>query len=59
MNNLVYRSYGNWADRLDDKHLILHAGHDSIQHATYLLCGVSDSRLLIKNVPKESLVVRL
>jgi len=44
-----------WADRLNAKHLILHAGHGSMQHATYLLRGLSDSRLLIENVPKVGL----
>ena len=44
-----------WADRLNAKHLILHAGHGSMQHATDLLRGLSDSRLLIENVPKVGL----
>jgi len=44
-----------WADRLNVKHLILHAGHGSMQHATDLLREVSDSRLLIENVPKVGL----
>ena len=44
-----------WADRLNAKHLILHAGHGSMQHATDLLCGLSDSRLLIENMPKVGL----
>ena len=45
----------DWADRLNAKHLILHAGHGSMQHATDLLCGLSDSRLLIENMPKVGL----
>ena len=45
-----------WADKLNAKHLILHAGHGSMQHATYLLRGLSDSRLLIENMPKVGLV---
>ena len=45
----------NWADRLNAKHLILHAGHGSIQHARDLLREVSDSRLLIENMPKVGL----
>lgn len=45
----------DWADRLNAKHLILHAGHGSMQHATDLLRGLSDSRLLIENVPKVGL----
>ena len=44
-----------WADRLDAKHLILHAGHGSMQHATDLLHEVSDSRILIENMPKVGL----
>lgn len=44
-----------WADLLNAKHLILHAGHGSMQHATNLLRGLSDSRLLIENVPKVGL----
>ena len=45
----------DWADRLNAKHLILHAGHGSMQHATDLLRGLSDSRLLIENMPKVGL----
>ena len=44
-----------WADRLNAKHLILHAGYGSMQHATDLLLEVSDSRLLIENMPKVGL----
>jgi deoxyribonuclease-4 len=44
-----------WADKLNAKHLILHAGHSSMQHATDLLRGLSDSRLLIENMPKVGL----
>ena len=44
-----------WADRLDAKHLILHAGHGSMQHAINLLRELSDSRLLIENMPKVGL----
>jgi len=44
-----------WADQLNAKHLILHAGHGSMQHATYLLCELSDSRILIENMPKVGL----
>lgn len=44
-----------WADRLNAKHLILHAGHGSMQHATDLLRKLSDSRLLIENMPKVGL----
>ena len=55
MKNLDYMSYGDWADKLNAKHLILHAGHGSMQYATDLLRGLSDSRLLIENVPKVGL----
>ena len=44
-----------WADRLNAKHLILHAGYGSMQHAIDLLRGLSDSRLLIENMPKVGL----
>ena len=44
-----------WADRLNAKYLILHPGHGHMQHATYLLRGLSDSRLLIENMPKMGL----
>jgi len=44
-----------WADRLNAKHLILHASHGSIQHAADLLRGLSDNRLLIENMPKVGL----
>ena len=44
-----------WADQLNAKHLILHAGHGSMHHATNLLRELSDSRLLIENMPKVGL----
>jgi deoxyribonuclease-4 len=44
-----------WADHLNAKHLILHAGHGSMQHATGLLRELSDSRLLVENMPKVGL----
>jgi len=44
-----------WADQLNAKHLILHAGYGSMQHATDLLRELSDSRLLIENMPKVGL----
>ena len=44
-----------WADQLNAKYLILHAGYGSMQHATDLLHGLSDSRLLIENMPKVGL----
>ena len=45
----------DWADQLNAKHLILHAGYGSVQHATDLLHGLSDSRFLIENMPKVGL----
>ena len=44
-----------WADQLNAKYLILHAGHGSMQHAADLLRELSDSRLLIENMPKVGL----
>lgn len=44
-----------WADQLNAKHLILHAGHGSMHHATNLLRELSDSRFLIENMPKVGL----
>ncbi|TFH40317.1 MAG: hypothetical protein E4G94_09785 [ANME-2 cluster archaeon] len=44
-----------WADRLNAKHLILHAGHGSMEHSTYLLHELSDNQLLIENMPKVGL----
>lgn len=41
-----------WADQLNVKHLILHAGHGSMQHAIDLLDEVSDRRIVIENMPK-------
>lgn len=44
-----------WADQLNAKYLILHAGHGSMQHGTDLLHELSDSRILIENMPKVGL----
>lgn len=41
-----------WADRLNARYLILHAGHDSMEDAKELLSKVTDNRLLIENMPK-------
>lgn len=41
-----------WANQLNAKYLILHAGYGSMQHAANLLDEVSDRRLLIENMPK-------
>lgn len=44
-----------WANRLNAKYLILHAGHGSLQHAKDLLGNLSDNRFLIENMPKVGL----
>ena len=44
-----------WADKLNAGYLILHAGHDSMEDARELLSEVTDSRLLIENMPKIGL----
>ena len=44
-----------WADRLNAKYLILHAGHGSMKHATDVLREIADDRLLIENMPKVGL----
>lgn len=44
-----------WADNLNAKYLILHAGHGSIEHAVNILSEVSDNRLIIENMPKIGL----
>lgn len=44
-----------WANELNAKYLILHAGHGSMQHATDLLRGMADNRFLIENMPKVGL----
>ena len=44
-----------WADRLNAKYLILHAGHGSMKHATDVLREIVDDRLLIENMPKVGL----
>ena len=44
-----------WADRLNARYLILHAGYGSIEDATCLLREVADDRLLIENMPKVGL----
>ena len=44
-----------WANRLNAKYLILHAGHGSMKHATDVLREIADDRLLIENVPKVGL----
>lgn len=42
----------SWADKLNAKYLILHAGHGSMESALDLLGEVIDNRLLIENMPK-------
>jgi len=44
-----------WADELNAPYLILHAGHGSMESAKDVLREVTDSRLLIENVPKVGL----
>lgn len=44
-----------WADKLDAKYLILHAGHGSMESAVDILGEVIDNRLLIENMPKVGL----
>ena len=44
-----------WADKLNAKYLILHAGYGSIEDATDVLREVADDRLLIENMPKVGL----
>lgn len=45
----------SWADTLNAKYLILHAGYDSMKHATDVLSEIADNRLLIENMPKVGL----
>lgn len=44
-----------WADQLDAKYLILHAGFGSMGDARNLLQKLSDDRILIENMPKVGL----
>ncbi|HEY9206261.1 MAG TPA: TIM barrel protein [Candidatus Methanoperedens sp.] len=44
-----------WANRLDAKYLILHAGMGSMEHAADLLDEITDNRFLIENMPKMGL----
>lgn len=44
-----------WADQLNAKYLILHAGYGSMQHAASLLREMEDRRFLIENMPKVGL----
>ena len=44
-----------WANKLNAKHIIIHPGYGSMQHATDMLREISDSRLLIENMPKVGL----
>ncbi len=45
----------SWADKLNAKYLILHAGHGSMGSAVGILGEVLDNRLLIENMPKVGL----
>lgn len=44
-----------WADELNAKYLILHAGTGSMESAANILRKVGDNRLLIENMPKFGL----
>jgi len=44
-----------WANKLDAKYLILHAGDGSMEHAADLLSEITDNRFLIENMPKMGL----
>lgn len=44
-----------WADKLDAKYLILHAGHGSMKDAQEMLREISDDRMLLENMPKVGL----
>lgn len=44
-----------WANKLNARYLILHAGHGSMEHAADLLHELADKRLLIENMPKVGL----
>lgn len=44
-----------WADKLDARYLILHAGTGSMESAKDLLSEINDKRLLIENMPKVAL----
>ncbi|MBU4444135.1 sugar phosphate isomerase/epimerase [bacterium] len=44
-----------WADKLDAKYLILHAGHGSMKDASEVLGEISDYRMLLENMPKVGL----
>ncbi|MGB2728979.1 MAG: TIM barrel protein [Halobacteriota archaeon] len=44
-----------WADKLNAEYLILHPGHGSMEDATDVMREVTDSRLLIENMPKVGL----
>lgn len=45
----------NWANELDAKYLILHAGDGSIQAASDVLSQIADDRILIENMTKIGL----
>ncbi len=44
-----------WADKLNAKYLILHAGHGSMKDAKDILYEIDDKRILIENMPKVGL----
>lgn len=45
----------SWADELNAKYLILHAGYGSIENAMNLFHEIEDERFLIENMPKVGL----
>lgn len=45
----------NWANNLDAKYLILHAGDGSMKSASDILSNISDNRILIENMTKIGL----
>jgi deoxyribonuclease-4 len=45
----------NWANELDAKYLILHAGDGSMETASNVLSEISDNRILIENMTKIGL----
>lgn len=44
-----------WADALDARYMILHAGYGSMKNASELLHEIQDNRIIIENMPKVGL----
>lgn len=51
----IIRESVSWADKLNAKYLILHAGYGSIENAIDIFHEIEDERLLIENMPKVGL----